>query len=63
MNALLSFIASRLYTSIVNHLDGDLNESNRYAQRYVQEIQLLERQGIDVDDLHQHTWFNQRGFI
>ena len=40
-----------------------LNESNRYAQRYVQEIQLLERQGIDVDDLHQHTWFNQRGFI
>lgn len=63
LNALLSFIASRLYTSIVNQLDGDLNESNRYAQRYMQEIQLLEQQGIDVDNLTQHDWFNQRGFI
>lgn len=63
MNALFSFIASRLYTSIVNQLDGDLSESNRYAQRYVQEIQLLNEQGIDVDNLHEHDWFNQRGFI
>lgn len=63
LNALLLFIASRLYTSIVNQLDGDLNESNRYSQRYMQEIQLLERQGIDVDDLFEHDWFCQRGFI
>lgn len=63
LNALLSFIASRLYTSIVNQLDGDLSESSRYAQRYVQEIQLLNEQGIDVDNLQEHDWFNQRGFI
>lgn len=63
LSALLSFIASRLYTSIVNQLDGDLNESHRYAQRYIQEIQLLTEQGIDVNDLTDNTWFYERGFI
>lgn len=63
LNALLYFIASRAYTSIVNQLDGDLNESNRYAQKYVQEIAMLTNQGIDVDDFRQAWLFDERGFI
>lgn len=63
LNALLYFIASRAYTSIVNQLDGDLNESNRYAQKYMSEVQLLERQGVDVDDFDEMCVFNKRGFV
>lgn len=62
LNALLYFIASRAYTSIVNQLDGDLNESNRYAQKYMAEIQMLENQGVDVNEFEQMNVFHQRGF-
>lgn len=62
LNALLYFIGSRLYTSIVNQLDGDLNESIRYAQKYQAEIAMLKEQGIDVDGLDDHHWFKDRGF-
>ena len=61
LNALLYFIGSRLYTSIVNQLDGDLNESIRYTQKYQAEIAMLKEQGIDVDGLDDHHWFTDRG--
>lgn len=63
LNALCYFIASRLYTSIVNQLDGDLNESNRYAQKYHQEIMMLESKGYDVDNANQMCLFHAKGFI
>lgn len=63
MNALVLFMGSRLYSSIVNQLDGDLNESNRYLQRYHDEIAMLTNQGIDVDKLDEHSWFSDRGFV
>lgn len=63
LNALLYFIASRAYTSIVNQLDGDLNESNRYAQKYIQEIANLQQQGVDVDDFEQMCLFHDKGFV
>lgn len=63
LNALCYFIASRLYTSIVNQLDGDLNESNRYAQKYHQEIMMLESKGYDVDNFNQMCLFHAKGFI
>lgn len=62
LNALLYFIGSRMYVSIVNQLDGDLNESARYAQLYQAEILTLTNQGIDVDELNDNNWFNERGF-
>lgn len=63
LNALCLFIGSRVYTSIVNQLDGDLNESNRYAQRYIQEIAMLTDKGVDVDDFNEMWLFHDRGFI
>lgn len=61
--ALLYFIASRLFTSIPNQLDGDLNEGNRYAQKYAQEIAKLHDEGLDIN-LDDDMWlFNQKGFI
>lgn len=63
LNALLYFIASHAYTSIVNQLDGDLNESNRYAQKYIQEINDLQQQGVDIDDFKQQCVFYERGFV
>lgn len=63
LNALLYFIASRLYTSINNQLDGDLNEGMRWTQRYHEELSMLEQQGIDVDGIDENNWFNQRGFV
>lgn len=63
LNALCYFIASRLYTSIVNQLDGDLNESNRYAQKYHQEIMMLESKGYDVDNQNEMCLFHIKGFI
>lgn len=63
LNALCLFIGSRLYTSIVNQLDGDLNESSRYAQRYMQEIAMLTDKGVDVDDFDEMWLFHDRGFI
>lgn len=62
LNALLYFIGSRMYVSVVNQLDGDLNESARYAQLYQAEILTLTNQGIDVDELNDNNWFNERGF-
>lgn len=63
LNALLYFIGSRLFVSIPNQLDGDLNEGTRYVQRYKAEIEMLVSQGIDVDGLDEHTWFQDRGFV
>ncbi len=63
LNLLLYFSASRLYTSIVNQLDGDLNESVRYTQKYLEELSMLTNQGIDVDNLYENSLFKQRGFI
>ena len=63
LNALLYFIGSRLYTSVVNQLDGDLNESIRYSQKYLQEIQMLSNQGIDTEDLIEMNLFHVKGFI
>ena len=62
LNALLYFIGSRMYVSVVNQLDGDLNESARYASMYQAEILTLTNQGIDVDHLNNNDWFYERGF-
>lgn len=63
LNALLYFVASRLYTSMPNQLDGDLQEHNRYAQKYHQEITRLTNIGTDIDGLNQHNLFHAKGFI
>lgn len=63
INALCLFVASRLYASLNNHMDGDLNEGTRYMQRYLAEIEMLTNQGIDVDNLNDMWLFHQRGFI
>ena len=62
LNALLYFIGSRMYVSVVNQLDGDLNESARYASMYQAELLTLTNQGIDVDNLNNNDWFYERGF-
>lgn len=62
LNALLYFIGSRMYISVVNQLDGDINESARYSQMYQAEILNLINQGIDVDGLNTNDWFYERGF-
>ncbi len=63
LNALLYFVASRLYAGAVNQLDGDLNEGVTYARKYQDEVMLLLSQGIDVDGLEEHNSFRSRGFI
>lgn len=63
LNALVLFVASRLYTSIPNQLDGDLHEHSRYVQRYVEEIKHLTDTGIDVDDLDDKWLFTIKGFV
>lgn len=63
LNALLYFCGARLLTSLPNQLDGDLNESQRYYQKYLAEIDMLSRVGVDVDDLDEFYPFNERGFV
>lgn len=63
LNALVLFVASRLYTSMPNQLDGDLNEHTRYLQRYIEEIRHLTDTGLDVDDLDDICLFYKKGFI
>lgn len=63
LNALLYFVASRLFVSIPNQLDGDLNEGIRYQQKYHAELAMLTEQGVVVDDLYDNTWFQERGFV
>lgn len=62
-NALGLYIASRLYRSMDNQLDGDLNESTRFYQAYQHELQLLDQQGITLDKQPQDTLFTAKGFI
>lgn len=63
LNALLYFVASKLYTSAVNQLDGDLNEGAAYMRKFMDEVSLLENQGIDVEELEPMNNFNSRGFV
>lgn len=62
-NALGLYIASRLYRSMDNQLDGDLNESTRFYQAYQHELQLLDQQGITLDKQPQDTLFTTKGFV
>ena len=62
-NALGLYIASRMYRSMDNQLDGDLNESTRFYQAYQHELQLLDQQGITLDKQPQDTLFTAKGFI
>lgn len=63
LNALLYFVASRLFASIPNQLDGDVNEGLRYSKRYFDEINMLINQGVDVDGINEFALFNVRGFV
>lgn len=63
LNALLYFVASKLYTSAVNQMDGDLNEGAAYMRKFMDEVSLLENQGIDVEELEPMNNFNSRGFV
>lgn len=62
-NALGLYIASRLLKSIDNQLDGDINETTRYYQAYIQEIQMLENRGYELDRQPQKELFTIKGFI
>lgn len=62
-NALGLYIASRLFRSMDNQLDGDMNESTRFYQAYQHELQLLDQQGITLDKQPQDTLFTAKGFI
>lgn len=63
LNALLYFVASKLYTSAVNQMDGDLNEGAAYMRKFLEEVKLLENQGIDVEELEPMNNFYSRGFV
>lgn len=64
MNALIYFIAARLYTSAVNQMDGDLNEGVAYERKYQDELMMLNNQGIDVDGFYDsNNNFRNRGFV
>lgn len=64
MNALIYFVAARLYTGAVNQLDGDLNEGVAYERKYQDEIMMLSNQGIDVDGFYDsNNNFRNRGFV
>lgn len=64
-NALGLYIAARILRSMDNQLDGDVNESTRYYQAYLQELSMLEMQGISLDRQPQKQYhkFQQKGFI
>lgn len=63
ISALYYFVASRMYKSINNQLDGDISESTRYLQRYYDELTHLTNAGVDVSEFTQTHWFKQRGFV
>jgi hypothetical protein len=63
LNALMYFVASRLFTGAVSQLDGDLNEGVSYERKYQDEIMMLSQQGIDVDGLNEFNGFRSRGFV
>lgn len=63
ITALNYFVASRMFTSIVNQLDGDLNESQRWYQMYLTELKELRDAGIEADNLDNNYWFQERGFV
>ena len=44
-------------------MDGDLNEGVTYLRKYQAEIQMLDAQGIDVNNLEDMNIFKQRGFV
>lgn len=62
VNALIYFIAARLFTGAVNQLDGDLNEGVAYERKYQDEIIMLNNQGIDVEHMDTDERFASRGF-
>jgi len=62
VNALLYFVAARLFAGAVNQLDGDLNEGVSYERKYQDEIVTLNNQGIDVEDMFINDRFTRRGF-
>lgn len=62
-NALGLYIASRYFRSMDNQLDGDIHESTRYYQAYIQEVQLLENKGMALDRQPQQHLFHQKGFV
>lgn len=63
ISALYYFVAHRMFTSIVNQLDGDLSESQRWYQLYLAELASLTDIGITADDLDGNEWFKERGFV
>lgn len=63
ITALNYFVASRMFTSIVNQLDGDVNESQRWYQMYLNELRELKDAGIEADNLDNNHWFQERGFV
>lgn len=64
INALIYFVAARLFAGAVNQLDGDLNEGVNYERKYQDEIMMLNSQGIDVDGFYDsNNNFRNRGFV
>lgn len=63
ITALNYFVASRMFTSIVNQLDGDLSESQRWYQMYLNELKELRDAGVEADNLDDNQWFQERGFV
>lgn len=64
INALIYFVAARLFTGAVNQLDGDLNEGVTYERKYQDEVMMLNNQGIDVDGFYDsNNNFRNRGFV
>lgn len=63
ITALNYFVASRMFTSIVNQMDGDVSESQRWYQMYLAELKELRDAGIEADNLDNNHWFQERGFV
>lgn len=64
LNALLFFVASRLYSPVGVSMDNNRNSMDvSYIQRYETECKALMEQGVDVDTNHHSSVFFQRGFV
>lgn len=63
ITALNYFVASRMFTSIVNQMDGDVSESQRWYQMYLAELKELRDAGIEADNLDDNNRFQERGFV
>lgn len=64
LNALIYFVASRIFTSTTTSLDSNGNaQITNYTRLFEQECQRLLSQGVDINEDLPTNLFHQRGFV